>query len=48
MAHFQTRMVSPQLEVRFAFELEWQEEGNKIGTKEFRKELKKRLEGVHG
>ena len=37
-----------QLEVRFAFELEWQEEGNKIGTKEFRKELKKRLEGVHG
>ena len=37
-----------QLEVRFAFELEWQEEGTKIGTKEFRKELKKRLEGVHG
>ena len=37
-----------QLETRFKFELEWQDNGNELGTKEFRKELKKRLEGVHG
>lgn len=33
-----------KLEVRFDFELEWQNGGNQLGTKEFRKALKKRLE----
>lgn len=32
-----------QLETRFNFEREWQEGGNKLGTKESRKELKKRM-----
>ena len=36
-----------QLEVRFDFEKEWQNCGKQLGTKEFRKELKKRLEGVN-
>ena len=37
-----------KLEARFDFELEWQTDGNQLGTKEFRKALKKRLEGVDG
>lgn len=37
-----------QLEVRFNFEKEWQDSGKQLGTKEFRKELKKRLERVNG
>lgn len=37
-----------QLETHFDFELEWQDNGHKLGTKEFRQELKRRLEGSHG
>jgi len=37
-----------KLEARFDFELEWQTDGNQLGTKEFRKALKKRLEDVDG
>jgi hypothetical protein len=34
--------------VRFDFELEWQTEGNRLGTREFHRELRKRLEAVNG
>ncbi len=37
-----------QLEVRFDFEKEWQDSGKQLGTKEFRKALKNRLERVNG
>lgn len=45
---FKPRWSVRQLEVRFDFEKEWQNCGKLLGTKEFRQELKNRLEGVNG